>query len=159
MSIREMAYNVIDSMTEEQLNAFLMLFGRYKEPNEETLKALAEVEDMKKNPDNYKSYDNADDTDEGLTEMKYIIKPTSQFKKDLKKMEKQHKDLSLLTEIINNLANAVPLPEKNKDHELSGNFKGCRECHIQPDWLLIYEINNNELILYLTRTGSHSDLF
>ena len=55
MSIREMAYNVIDSMTEEQLNAFLMLFGRYKEPNEETLKALAEVEDMKKNPDNYKS--------------------------------------------------------------------------------------------------------
>ena len=48
-------------MTEEQLNAFLMLFGRYKEPNEETLKALAEVEDMKKNPDNYKSYDNADD--------------------------------------------------------------------------------------------------
>ena len=59
MSIREMAYNVIDSMTEEQLNAFLMLFGRYKEPNEETLKALAEVEDMKKNPDNYKSYDNA----------------------------------------------------------------------------------------------------
>ena len=91
--------------------------------------------------------------------MKYIIKPTSQFKKDLKKMVKQHKDLSLLTEIINNLANAVPLPEKNKDHELSGNFKGCRECHIQPDWLLIYEINNNELILYLTRTGSHSDLF
>ena len=74
-------------------------------------------------------------------------------------MEKQHKDLSLLTEIINNIANAVPLPEKNKDHELSGNFKGCRECHIQPDWLLIYEINNNELILYLTRTGSHSDLF
>ena len=91
--------------------------------------------------------------------MKYIIKPTSQFKKDLKKMEKQHKDLSLLTEIINNIANAVPLPEKNKDHELSGNFKGCRECHIQPDWLLIYEINNNELILYLTRIGSHSDLF
>ena len=91
--------------------------------------------------------------------MKYIIKPTSQFKKDLNKMEKQNKDLRLLTEIINNLANAVPLPEKNKDHELSGNFKGCRECHIQPDWLLIYEINNNELILYLTRTGSHSDLF
>ena len=91
--------------------------------------------------------------------MKYIIKPTSQFKKDLKKMKKQHKNLNLLTEIINNLANAVPLPEKNRDHELSGYFKGCRECHIQPDWLLIYEINNNELILYLTRTGSHSDLF
>ena len=74
-------------------------------------------------------------------------------------MEKQHKDLSLLTEIINNLANAVPLPEKNKDHELSGNFKGCRECHIQPDWLLIYKIQNDSLILTLSRIGSHSDLF
>ena len=48
---------------------------------------------------------------------------------------------------------------KNKDYALVGNYAGCRECHIQPDWLLIYEISNNELILYLTRTGSHSDLF
>ena len=61
MSTREMAYNVIDGMTEEQLKAFLMLFGNYKEPNEETLQAMAEVEDMKKNPDKYKSYDNAED--------------------------------------------------------------------------------------------------
>lgn len=61
MSTREMAYNVIDGMTEEQLKAFLMLFGNYKEPNEETLQAMAEVEDMKKNPDNYKSYNNAED--------------------------------------------------------------------------------------------------
>ena len=57
------------------------------------------------------------------------------------------------------LANEQPLPEKYKDHALTGDWKGFRECHIQPDWLLIYEINNNELILYLTRTGSHSDLF
>lgn len=91
--------------------------------------------------------------------MRYTIKPTSQFKKDLKKMQKQHKDLNLLTEVINTLANASPLPEKNRDHELSGEFRGCRECHIQPDWLLIYEICDNELFLYLTRTGSHSDLF
>lgn len=61
MSTREMAYNVIDAMTEEQLKAFLMLFGNYKEPNEETLQAMTEVEDMKKNPDNYKSYDDAED--------------------------------------------------------------------------------------------------
>lgn len=91
--------------------------------------------------------------------MKYTIKPTTQFKKDLKKMKKQNKDINLLTEVITDLASAVPLDKKYEDHELSGNFKGCRECHIQPDWLLIYEISNNELIIYLTRTGSHSDLF
>lgn len=51
------------------------------------------------------------------------------------------------------------MPEKNKDHSLSGDYIGCRECHITPDWLLIYEIYDRELILYLTRTGSHSDLF
>ena len=61
--------------------------------------------------------------------------------------------------VIDMLANEQPLPEKYKDHALTGDWKGFRECHIQPDWLLIYEINNNELILYLTRTGSHSDLF
>lgn len=91
--------------------------------------------------------------------MKYRIFPTKQFKKDLRKIKKQNKDLNLLTEIINSLACGSSLPAKNKDHELSGNFKGCRECHIQPDWLLIYELCDNELILYLTRTGSHSDLF
>ncbi|HOE89049.1 MAG TPA: type II toxin-antitoxin system YafQ family toxin [Sphaerochaeta sp.] len=52
-----------------------------------------------------------------------------------------------------------PLPKKYRDHGLSGNDKGCRECHIAPDWLLIYEISGSELILYLTRTGTHSDLF
>lgn len=57
------------------------------------------------------------------------------------------------------LQNGIPLPAKNKDHALTGNYSGCRECHIQPDWLLIYEISNKELILYLTRTGTHSDLF
>ena len=57
------------------------------------------------------------------------------------------------------LAVAEPLPEKNRDHQLSGDYAGCRECHITPDWLLIYEVDGDELILYLTRTGSHSDLF
>lgn len=91
--------------------------------------------------------------------MKYLIKPTSKFQKDLKKAEKRGYKLSLLIEVINSLADGKPLPEKNKDHALAGNFIGCRECHITPDWLLIYEISENELILYLTRTGTHSDLF
>lgn len=91
--------------------------------------------------------------------MKYKVMPTTQFKKDLKKIQKQNKNIKLLSEIIDLLADGKSLPEKNRDHELNGNFKGFRECHIQPDWLLIYEISDSELILFLTRTGSHSDLF
>lgn len=91
--------------------------------------------------------------------MKYIIKPTTRFQKDLKRIQKRGYNISLLTDIIKKLANGEPLPEKNRDHILSGDYSGCRECHITPDWLLVYEIDNGELILYLTRTGSHSDLF
>ncbi|MBQ9630963.1 MAG: type II toxin-antitoxin system YafQ family toxin [Treponema sp.] len=89
----------------------------------------------------------------------YTIKPTSQFKKDLKLAQKRGYNIQAITDIIKKLAAGESLPEKNRDHALTGNFKGCRECHIAPDWLLIYEIAENELILYLTRTGSHSDLF
>ena len=89
----------------------------------------------------------------------YAIKPTTRFQKDLKRIQKRGYDISLLTEVIRILASGQPLPEKNRDHTLSGNFDGCRECHITPDWLLIYEISDEELILYLTRTGTHSDLF
>lgn len=89
----------------------------------------------------------------------YAVKPTTKFQKDLKRIHKRGYDLSLLTEVIKKLAAGETLPEKNKDHTLTGNFSGCRECHITPDWLLIYEIANSELILYLTRTGTHSDLF
>ncbi len=89
----------------------------------------------------------------------YAVKPTTKFQKDLKRIQKRGYDTSLLTEIIKKLAAGEQLPEKNKDHALSGNFVGCRECHITPDWLLIYEIVDKELILYLTRTGTHSDLF
>jgi len=91
--------------------------------------------------------------------MKYTVKPTTKFQKDLKRIQKRGYDISLLTEIIKKLANGETLPEKNRDHNLSGDYSSCRECHITPDWLLIYEINNGELISYLTRTGSHSDLF
>ena len=81
------------------------------------------------------------------------------LKKDLKLAIKRGLDISLLDEIVTTLQNGKVLPEKNRDHALTGNYVGCRECHIQPDWLLIYEISNKELILYLTRTGTHSDLF
>ena len=91
--------------------------------------------------------------------MKYTVKPTTKFQKDLKRAQKRGYDISLLTEIIKKLANGETLPEKNRDHSLIGDYAGCRECHITPAWLLIYEIDNGELILYLTRTGSHSDLF
>lgn len=89
----------------------------------------------------------------------YEIVASTKFKKDLKLAIKQGLDISLLNEIVVMLQNGIPLPAKNKDHALTGNYSGCRECHIQPEWLLIYEISNKELILYLTRTGTHSDLF
>lgn len=91
--------------------------------------------------------------------MKYTIKPTTRFQKDLKRLQKRGYDISLLTTIIKKLANGESLSEKNRDHSLSGGYSGTRECHITPDWLLIYEIVDEELILYLTRTGTHSDLF
>jgi len=74
-------------------------------------------------------------------------------------MEKRNLEMSLLDEIIAKLAQGIPLPESNRDHELTGNYAGHRECHIQPDWLLIYRIENDVLVLALTRTGTHSDLF
>lgn len=89
----------------------------------------------------------------------YEIVQTGRFKRDLKLARKRGYDLSLLGVVVNMLAAGNELPEKYRDHSLSGNFAGCRECHITPDWLLIYEISNEELILYLTRTGTHSDLF
>ena len=91
--------------------------------------------------------------------MKYTVKPTAKFQRDLKRVQKRGYNISLLTDIIKKLADGEQLPEKNRDHSLNGDFVNCRECHITPDWLLIYEIDNGELILYLTRTGTHSDLF
>lgn len=89
----------------------------------------------------------------------YRIRPSAKFQKDLKRIQKRGYDITLLKDVLNFLVNGKILPIKYKDHNLSGNFKGCRECHITPDWLLIYEISDDELILYLTRTGTHSDLF
>lgn len=91
--------------------------------------------------------------------MKYNVRPTSKFQKDVKRVQRRGYDLSLLTNVIKTLADGGSLPEKNRDHSLSGDYAGCRECHIAPDWLLIYELSAGDLILYLTRTGTHSDLF
>lgn len=94
-----------------------------------------------------------------MSNFKYNIVMTSLFKKDLKSIKKRGYNLSLLKEVVDTLALGLALPEKYRDHNLIGNYKACRECHITPDWLLIYEISDNDLILYLTRTGTHSDLF
>ena len=91
--------------------------------------------------------------------MTYNLKPTTQFKKDLKLCKKRGYNIDLLTEVLKLLQNGKQLPEKYLDHPLSGTFKNCRECHILPDWLLIYEYSDNDLIIYLTRIGTHSDLF
>jgi mRNA interferase YafQ len=91
--------------------------------------------------------------------MKYTVKTTTRFVKDYKLTEKRGWDISLLDNVIKLLANGEKLPERYKDHALTGNWKGHRDCHIQDDWVLIYRIDGNTLILTLTRTGTHSDLF
>jgi len=83
---------------------------------------------------------------------------TAQFKRDYKLAVKRHRDIELLDEIIRKLASGEALPEANRDHPLSGNWHGFRECHIQSDWLLVYQIDDDVLILTLARTGTHSDL-
>ena len=90
--------------------------------------------------------------------MKYELIIASSFKRDYKKILKRKYDVILLDDIVNKLQNGEELPEKNHDHALSGEWKGYRECHILPDWLLVYKISDEQLVLSLTRTGSHSDL-
>ena len=82
---------------------------------------------------------------------------TKQFKKDVKRMRKRGKDLEKIKAVIDLLIAGEPLPPKNRDHKLGGNWFGRRDCHIEPDWLLIYKLTENELLL--ERTGTHSDLF
>ena len=81
------------------------------------------------------------------------------FKKDIKLAKKRGFDISRLREVVMTLAQKKQLDEKYRDHALHGKYKGFRECHIEPDWLLVYQIRNKEIELYLFRTGSHSDLF
>ena len=87
------------------------------------------------------------------------IKYHNSFKKDYKRIVRRGYDVKFMEKVIELLASANPLPPKYKDHDLTGDYKGYRECHITPDWLLIYAVIDNELILVVSRTGTHSDLF
>lgn len=92
---------------------------------------------------------------------KFIVDFTYNFKKGYKRVKKQGKDISKLDNVIKQLTNGIMLEPKYRDHKLYDNkkFKDCRGCHIEPDWLLIYKTDNNQLILLLVETGSHSELF
>mgnify|MGYP000995513228 CR=1 FL=1 len=92
-------------------------------------------------------------------ETKYKLDPSNKFKKDLKLLKKQGKNIKKLLEVIEILADGEQLDSKYEDHSLIGNYKGYRECHIFPDWLLIYKYEEDILVLTLARTGSHSELF
>ena len=90
---------------------------------------------------------------------RYEIKNTTLFKQDDKLARRRGLNMDLLKDVVTRLANGEPLDPRHKDHPLSGEWSGHRECHIQPDWLLIYRYENDILVLALTRTGTHSDLF
>ena len=94
-----------------------------------------------------------------MRKTRYTVKTTTLFKKDFKLTMKCGLNVELLENVIALLAMGEPLPAKNKDHALTGNWVGHRECHILPDWLLVYRIEDDVLVLTLARTGTHSDLF
>lgn len=94
-----------------------------------------------------------------MKENKYTIKYTTSFKKDYKRAIKRGLKIELLNQIITLLASGKSLPDKYRDHALSGNWAGYRECHILSDWLLIYYIEEDVLVLTLANTGTHSDLY
>ena len=87
------------------------------------------------------------------------IVSSNRFKRDLKVAIKRGYRISLLEDVVNRLAMRESLEERYRDHLLSGDYDGFRECHITPDWLLVYQVRENELVLFLSRTGTHSDLF
>ena len=89
---------------------------------------------------------------------KFKIDFTNAFSKDLKRVKKRGYDLKLMKDVVDILQNGEQLPSKYKDHKLTGNWKDFKECHIQPDWLLVYRVYEDTLVLVLSRTGSHSDL-
>ncbi len=91
--------------------------------------------------------------------MKFTIIQTSRFKKDVKRAARRGWNLSLLRTVIAKLADGQSLPPSCRDHALSGPYAGFRECHVKPDWLLVYSIDNNVLLLTLAWTGTHADLF
>lgn len=94
-----------------------------------------------------------------MKETKYKVETTSVFKKELKLAKKRGYNINDLQTVVEMLADGITLPEKYCDHYLVGQYKGYRECHIYPDWLLVYKVQDDVLVLTLSRTGTHSDLF
>ncbi|MDR0903089.1 MAG: type II toxin-antitoxin system YafQ family toxin [Ruminococcus sp.] len=86
----------------------------------------------------------------------YTLEQTKQFKRDLKRLAKQKKDMSKLEKVIDMLSEGKPLPPEYEDHPLNGQFRKDRECHIEPDWILIYQIKKKEMILKMIQTGTHT---
>ena len=95
------------------------------------------------------------------TDTKYGVVTSSKFNKQLKRIIKQGKNLEKLSSVVKKLANGETLDLKFRDHALQDTkyYRNCRECHIEPDWILTYKYNDNQIILYLIETGSHSDIF
>ena len=91
--------------------------------------------------------------------MSYEVKYTSRFKRDYKRMQRRGKDVQKLLDVIDMLREGQTLPPQYQDHPLHNNYEGHRDCHIEPDWVLIYYKSETTLVLSLTRTGSHSDVF
>ena len=96
-----------------------------------------------------------------ITDTKYGVVTSNKFNKQLKKIIKQGKKIEKLSEVVKKIANGETLDSKYKDHALQDTkyYRNCRECHIEPDWLLVYKVKEDEIILYLVETGSHSDIF
>lgn len=127
--------------------------------NRRTRKALREVEEYERGERELERYKPIKSRNEiGGKDYLYDIIQTSAFRRDLKLMKKRGADLSLLVRAIDILGNGGILPPSYKDHPLHGNWEGRRECHIKPDWIFIYSINENQLKLFAIRTGTHSDI-
>jgi len=84
---------------------------------------------------------------------------TARFRRDLRRMRRRGKDIGRIQAVVRLLVNEEPLPERQRDHRLVGDWHHCRECHVEPDWLLIYQIDTERATLTLVRTGTHADLF
>lgn len=133
---------------------------KLEQPNKETIAAMLEAERIAKDP-SVKGYNDLDELFADLKneENKVHRQVHDQFQKDYKRAIKRGLKIELLEQVVALLAMGEPLPDKNRDHDLSGDWAGHRECHILPDWLLVYRIEDDVLVLTLARTGTHSDLF
>ena len=91
--------------------------------------------------------------------MKYDVQMSTRYRRDAERLERQGKKIKKLDDAVKLLRTGEPMPPQYRDHPLKGEWFGFRECHIEDDWILIYRIDKGELLLYLTRTGTHDDLF